>query len=68
MIQESAKSADSLLTPNINSQRTTEILHGAENAVGRGVNFMQNVKEKMDIFFDHNAPSIVIDIEEYKNG
>jgi two-component system sensor histidine kinase VicK len=66
--QESAKSADSLLTPNINSRRTTEILHGAENAVGRGVDFMQNVKEKMDIFFDHNAPSIVIDIEEYKNG
>jgi two-component system, OmpR family, sensor histidine kinase VicK len=66
--QESAKSADSLLTPNINSRRTTEILHGAENAVGRGVHFMQNVKEKMDIFFDHRAPSIVIDIEEYKNG
>ena len=29
---------------------------------------MQNVKKKMDIFFDHKAPSIVIDIDDYKNG
>ncbi len=32
------------------------------------VQFMQNTKKKMDIFFDHKAPSIVIDIEEYRNG
>src|SRR5215211_5902531 len=62
------KPTDSLLNPNINSQRTSEILYGAENAVGRGVQFMQNVKKKMDIFFDHKAPSIVIDIDDYKNG
>ena len=68
MIKQSGKPADSLLNPNINPQRTSEILYGAENAVGRGVQFMQNVKKKMDIFFDHKAPSIVIDIEEYKNG
>jgi hypothetical protein len=66
--QESAKSTDPSLTPNINPQRISEILYGAENAVGRGVQFMQNVKEKMDIFFDQRAPSIVINIEEYKNG
>jgi nitroreductase len=46
----------------------SEILYGIENAVGRGVYFMSNVKERMDIFFDHRAPSIVVDIEEYRNG
>lgn len=29
---------------------------------------MNNVKEKMDIFFDKTAPSIVVEVEEYKNG
>jgi two-component system, OmpR family, sensor histidine kinase VicK len=66
--KQSGKPTDSLLNPNINSQRTSEILYGAENAVGRGVQFMQNVREKMDIFFDHKAPSIVIDIDDYKKG
>ncbi|MFL6491313.1 MAG: ATP-binding protein [Nitrososphaera sp.] len=68
MIQESAEPVDSLLTSNANSRRTSEILYGADKAVGRGVQFMQNVKKKMDIFFDHKAPSIVIDLEAYKNG
>src|SRR5215213_1671777 len=66
--KQSGKPADSLLNPNISSQNTSEILYGAEDAVGRGVQFMQNVKKKMDIFFDHKAPSIVIDIDDYKNG
>src|SRR5215217_8810960 len=65
---QSGKPADSLLNPNISSQKTSEILYGAENAVGRGVQFMQNVKKKMDIFFDHKAPSIVIDLVAYRNG
>lgn len=68
MTKESAKPADSLLNSNINSQKTSEILYGAGNAVARGIQFMQNVNRKMDIFFDHKAPSIVINIEEYKNG
>jgi two-component system sensor histidine kinase VicK len=29
---------------------------------------MDNVKERMDIFFDRNAPSIVVDVYEYRNG
>lgn len=29
---------------------------------------MDNVKERMDIFFDRNAPSIVVDVKEYRNG
>ncbi len=68
MIQESAEPEDSLLTSNANSQKTSEILYGADKAVKRGVQFMRNVREKMDIFFDHKAPSIVIDLEEYRNG
>ncbi len=46
----------------------SEILYGVENAVGRGVYFMSNVRQRMDIFFDHRAPSIVVDIAEYRNG
>ena len=29
---------------------------------------MSNVKKRMYIFFDHHAPSIVVDVEEYRNG
>jgi hypothetical protein len=41
----------------------TEVLYGAEDAVGRGVQFMKNVKKKMDICFDSKAPSIVVEID-----
>ncbi|HET7283282.1 MAG TPA: hypothetical protein VFI70_01230 [Nitrososphaeraceae archaeon] len=51
-----------------NPKRKTEVLYGNENAVKRGVQFMQNVKERMDISFDFRAPSIVIEVEAYKNG
>jgi hypothetical protein len=66
--KQSAKPSDSLLNPDIKPKRSSEILYGGENAVGRGVQFMRNVKKNMDIFFDHRAPSIVVDIEEYRNG
>jgi nitrogen-specific signal transduction histidine kinase len=46
----------------------SEILYGVEKAVGRGVYFMSNVKQRMDIFFDHRAPSIVVDVREYRDG
>ena len=29
---------------------------------------MGNAKERMDIFFDKNAPSIVVGIDEYREG
>jgi two-component system, OmpR family, sensor histidine kinase VicK len=48
--------------------KKSEILYGIEKAVGRGVYFMSNVKERMDICFDHNAPSIVVKVREYRNG
>jgi nitrogen-specific signal transduction histidine kinase len=49
-------------------KKKSEILYGVESAVGRGVYFMSNVKQSMDIFFDHRAPSIVTDIAEYRDG
>jgi two-component system sensor histidine kinase VicK len=50
------------------SERKTEVLYGANNALERGVYFMSRVKNKMDIYFDNRAPSIVINIDEYRNG
>ena len=50
------------------SERKTEVLYGAEDAVQRGVYFMSHVKNKMDVCFDKKAPSIVINIAEYRNG
>ena len=46
----------------------TEVLYGTENAVARGIEFMKNVKERMDICFDSKAPSIVVEIGIYING
>jgi two-component system, OmpR family, sensor histidine kinase VicK len=55
------------LPPNSHLNKS-EILYGVENAVGRGVYFMSNVKQKMDIFFDHHAPSIVVEVRDYRDG
>ena len=55
------------LPPSSHTNKS-EILYGVEKAVGRGVYFMSNVKQRMDIFFDYRAPSIVVDIAEYRNG
>jgi two-component system, OmpR family, sensor histidine kinase VicK len=46
----------------------TQILYGGENALSCGVKFMENAKKKMDITFDHHAPSIVIKIPQYYDG
>jgi hypothetical protein len=46
----------------------TEVLYGSENAVERGVQFMKNIKKRMDICFDSKAPSIVVEINAYRNG
>ena len=48
--------------------KNTQLLYGAEKAVGKGVEFMKNVRHKMDITFDQRAPSIVIEIPQYYNG
>ena len=46
----------------------TEVLYGSDKVVGRGVQFMKNVKKTMDICFDSKAPSIVVEIDAYRNG
>jgi signal transduction histidine kinase len=50
------------------AQYKTEILYGAENAVGRGVEFMANVTQRMDLSYDSRAPSIVIEVAAYRDG
>jgi signal transduction histidine kinase len=39
-----------------------------ENAVGKGVEFMSAVRHKMDLCYDHNAPSIVVEVDAYRDG
>ncbi len=46
----------------------TEVLYGTENTVARGIQFMKSVKQRMDICFDSKAPSIVVEIEIYRDG
>src|ERR671939_645230 len=56
------------LPPSSSAEKRSEILYGVDNAVGRGMYFMSNVKKRMDIYFDHRAPSIVVKVQEYRNG
>jgi two-component system, OmpR family, sensor histidine kinase VicK len=56
------------LIGSYSSEKKTEVLYGIENAIEKGISFMQNVRKKMDISFDHRAPSIVIEIQAYKTG
>jgi signal transduction histidine kinase len=46
----------------------TELLYGIEDVVGRGVQFMQNVRKSMDLFGDKNGPSIIMGYDVYKNN
>jgi hypothetical protein len=39
-----------------NNKKITEILYGTEASVRRGVEFMQNAKEFMDLFGEKNGP------------
>lgn len=48
--------------------RKTEIVHGEKNIINFIVNFMQNTKERMDLFGDRNGPSIIITHDIYKNN
>jgi len=54
------------ITPPLTNR--TEILYGMENVMRQAVSFMSNVRERMDIFFDHQAPSTAVGVEEYKKG
>jgi two-component system, OmpR family, sensor histidine kinase VicK len=46
----------------------TELLYGVEDVVGRGIQFMQNVRKTMDLFGDKNGPSIIMGYDVYKNN
>jgi two-component system, OmpR family, sensor histidine kinase VicK len=46
----------------------TELLHGIEDVVERGVQFLQNVKIGMDLFGDKNGPSIIVGYDVYRNN
>ena len=56
------------MSDNAIERHRTQILYGVNNALLYGSKFMQNVKKKMDITFDHKAPSIVIRIPLYCDG
>ncbi|MGA7603888.1 MAG: HAMP domain-containing sensor histidine kinase, partial [Nitrososphaeraceae archaeon] len=49
-------------------EEQTELLYGVEAAVGRGVQFMKNVKIGMDLFGEKNGPSIIMEFDVYKNN
>ena len=49
-------------------EEKSELLYGTEDAVQRGVQFMQNVKKGMDLFGDKNGPSIIMGFDVYKNN
>lgn len=57
-----------VISKKVTKTPKSEILYGSENAVGRGVLFMKNTKTRMDITFDKNAPSIVVQIPAYFDG
>jgi len=41
----------------------TEIMYDMESAISYGVRFIENAKERMDVFVDKNGPSVIL-----KNG
>ena len=53
---------------NSQNQGTIQVINGAKESVAKGVKFMQDVKNTMDLCYASSAPSIVIEVEDYKNG
>ena len=54
---------------NNENDTKTEVLYGIENTISRGVQFMQNARERMDLFGEKNGPSIIIEFPDiYKNN
>jgi two-component system, OmpR family, sensor histidine kinase VicK len=61
----------SLILSNLeeNEKEITEVLYGIENTVNRGIQFMQNADEHMDLFGEKNGPSIIIEYPDiYKKN
>jgi len=58
-----------ILTGSEENEEITEVMYGIENTINRGVQFMQNANEKMDLFGEKNGPSIIIEFPDiYKNN
>ena len=58
-----------ILTGSEENEEITEVMYGIENTINRGVQFMQNANEKMDLFGEKNAASIIIEFPDiYKNN
>jgi two-component system sensor histidine kinase VicK len=56
------------INPHSDLGEKTELLYGVEAAVGRGVQFMKNVKIRMDLYGEKNGPSIIMEFDVYKNN
>ena len=53
----------------VENEEITEVMYGIDYAINRGVQFMQNASEKMDLFGEKNGPSIIIEFPDiYKNN
>jgi two-component system sensor histidine kinase VicK len=54
---------------NNENEEITEVMYGVDYAINRGVQFMKNASEKMDLFGERNGPSIIIEFPDiYKNN
>jgi len=53
---------------NTHDHKKTEILYDVEEIVSLGIEFIQNAKEKFDVFVDKNGPSIIMTYKEYKDN
>ena len=47
------------------NEEITEVLYGIENTISRGIQFMQNASQKMDLFGEKNGPSIIIEFSQH---
>ena len=47
------------------NRNITQVLYDIENIRKKGVEFMHNVKEKMDMCVDNNAPSTIVTVQDY---
>jgi two-component system sensor histidine kinase VicK len=59
---------DSLSPKKAQPKKGSEILYGIEPTVERGIRFIQNAKENMDLSGDKNGPSIIMEFEVYRNN
>ncbi len=44
------------------------MIYDLESAISYGVKFLQNVKERMDVFIDENGPAMIIKYDIYKDN